>query len=84
MEGRSVGEKGKGRGRGGKIEREKRRAGERKSGKAYNVCATGGMRWCSYFEIASSMVELPAGSSEVQGSGGPTDRERGRGEGELL
>ena len=37
------------------------------------------MRWCSYFEIASSMVELPAGSSEVQGSGGPTDRERGRG-----
>ena len=24
------------------------------------------------------MVELPAGSSEVQGSGGPTDRERGR------
>ena len=40
VEGRSVGEKGKGRGRGGKIEKEKRRAGERKSGKAYNVCAT--------------------------------------------
>ena len=35
VEGRRVREKGKWRGRGGKIEREKRRAGERKRGKAH-------------------------------------------------
>ena len=72
MEGRRVREKGKWRGREGNIGREKRKVEERKRGGegSHKLCI-----WlCSHFEIASSMVELPAGSSEVQGSGGPTDR----------